>query len=137
MAVKHKTWRTPKRVWDKLKPVARNIRHKPTPAEHMLWQRLRRSGPNEYGFRRQHPLGRFIVDFYCPARKLVVEIDGSVHDRTVLEDRARQTHLEDHGYYFIRFRNDEVLHSIEWVLARVAAALDNPVDDRESEYKGR
>ena len=81
-------WSTPPELWEKLQPLARQKRYEPTPAEDALWQQLRR---NQIGahFRRQHTIERFIVDFYCAAIKLVVEVDGGIHDYTQEEDAIR------------------------------------------------
>ncbi|MCH8844281.1 MAG: endonuclease domain-containing protein [SAR324 cluster bacterium] len=111
-------------MWAKLKPAARGMRHEPTPAENLLWQRLRGHRLNGHGFRRQHPLDRFLADFYCPDRNLVIEIDGPIHDQSNPEDAARQAHLEGLGYRVIRFKNQEILQSMEHVLAKIAMALE-------------
>jgi very-short-patch-repair endonuclease len=82
-------WRTPPDLWDKLKPLARQMRHEPTSAEAFLWQHLRRK---QLGvkFRRQHLIDRFIVDFYSHEAALVVEVDGPIHEYTSEEDALRQ-----------------------------------------------
>lgn len=87
---------------------ALELRRRMTPAEQVLWQALRRK---EIGirFRRQHPVGRSILDFYAPACKLVVELDGPIHAYQRKQDEARTRRLEEYGYTVIRFRNDEVL----------------------------
>jgi len=117
----------PPELWDKLKLLAREKRHTPTPAEESLWQRLRDNQLGGYNFRRQHALGRFIVDFYCRAAKLVIEVDGSIHEQTPVEDALRQAYLESLGLRVIRFLNDEVLNEITTVLDRIRQFLrDNP-----------
>jgi very-short-patch-repair endonuclease len=73
-------------------------------------------------FRSQHPVGAFVLDFYCPSCKLVVEVDGVVHDQQVEYDEARTEHLNGYGYRVIRFRNEEVLHELPSVLERILAA---------------
>lgn len=73
-------------------------------------------------FRRQHPLGSFIADFCCPSRRLIVEIDGDIHNLQAERDRARTEQFEQHGYQVIRFRNEQVLYDIEGVLEAVEAA---------------
>ena len=87
-----KPWQTPGRLWGKLKPLAREMRHAPTPAEQGLWQALRnrRLGVR---FRRQHTIGRFIVDFYAHEARLVVEVDGPIHAYTPEEDALQQAFL--------------------------------------------
>ena len=112
--------RTSRDLWAKIKPLARQMRHAPTPAENALWQRLRRKGVGEVGFRRQHPIDRFIVDFYCHKALLVVEVDGSIHDYTVEEDAIRQEFLESLGLRVIRFSNADVLQNLDGVLVVIA-----------------
>ena len=93
---------TPPELWRKHKPLARQMRHQPTAAEDKLWQTLRRQsfGVN---FRRQHTIDRFIIDFFCPAARLIVEVDGDIHDYTQEEDAIRQEFLETQGFRVIRF----------------------------------
>jgi hypothetical protein len=74
------SWRTTPHLWEKLKPVARQMRQEPTQAEDLLWQSLRNHQLLGFKFRRQHSIERFIVDFYCAEAKLVIEIDGPIHD---------------------------------------------------------
>jgi very-short-patch-repair endonuclease len=80
----------PRELWDKLRPLARQMRHDPTPAEEYLWRRLRKHQVNGAHFRRQHAINRFVVDFYCASAHLVVEVDGPIHDYTPEEDAVRQ-----------------------------------------------
>ncbi len=69
--------RTTADIWERLKSYAREMRHAPTSAEDKLWQRLRRKQVMGVKFRRQQPIDRFIVDFYSPTHRLVIEVDGS------------------------------------------------------------
>jgi very-short-patch-repair endonuclease len=115
--------RTSRDLWAKIKPLARQMRHAPTPAENALWQRLRRKGIGEVGFRRQHPIDRFIVDFYCHQAQLIIEVDGSIHEYTAEEDAIRQEFLESLGLRVIRFSNADVLQNIEGVLVVIAEAI--------------
>ena len=101
---------------------AKELRRPLTPAERVLWKRLRRAQLG-FNFRRQHPVGRAILDFYCPAGRLCVELDGPIHDSTREYDAARDAWLASHGVWVIRFRNDEVYNDVEDVLARIRAAL--------------
>mgnify|MGYP001770978009 FL=1 len=80
--VHRRGWQTSSELWEKLKPLARQMRREPTPAEDKLWQKLRHKQILGYKFRRQHTIDRFIVDFYCGEARLVVEVDGEVHDYT-------------------------------------------------------
>jgi very-short-patch-repair endonuclease len=106
---------------------ARELRKEMTPAEKLLWSRLRNKQLKGLKFRRQHPLGPFIADFYCAARRLVVEIDGDIHDLQPERDAARTEQFKQYGYRLIRFRNKQVLNDIEEVLAtiEVACTIDN------------
>lgn len=110
-------------LWNKIKPVAREMRREPTEAEAHLWERLRGRGVDGCKFRRQQPVGRYIVDFYCPRAKLVIEVDGPIHAQTVEEDAGRQAELEALGLFVIRFTNDEVFADIEIVLEAIRVAL--------------
>jgi len=115
-------WRTPKRTVR----AARDLRKRMTPAEELLWQRLQGNQLDGWHFRRQHPVGRFIVDFFCAKAKLVVEVDGPIHKQQRAYDQERTKLLEiERGYRVIRFTNDEVLNDIESVLQRIREALNN------------
>ena len=99
------------------------MRCEPTPAEEKLWQKLRNKQLLGLKFRRQHSIERFIVDFYCGKVRLVVEVDGSIHDYTQEEDALRQAFLESLGLRVLRFSNAEVLDSVDRVLEVIAAYL--------------
>jgi very-short-patch-repair endonuclease len=116
-------WATTGELWERLKPEARRMRHAPTPSEELLWQRLRNRQLLELKFRRQHPVGRFIVDFYCAEAKLVIEVDGAVHKQSVEEDAIRQRFLEELELRVLRFTNSEVDGSIESVLQTIKEAV--------------
>ncbi|MDQ7035388.1 MAG: DUF559 domain-containing protein [Anaerolineae bacterium] len=115
--------RTTSQIWEKLKPFAREIRKDPTPAEAKLWQRLRKKQIHNFKFRRQHPVGNFITDFFCAAAKLVIEVDGSIHEQQQEYDAWRQAYIESLGLRVLRFSNGEVLQQIEAVLARIGEVL--------------
>ncbi|MEW6491236.1 MAG: endonuclease domain-containing protein [Cyanobacteriota bacterium] len=117
------TWQTSPELWEKLKPLARQMRHEPTLAEKQLWQKLRNKQLLGFKFRRQHSIDRFIADFYCAEVGLVVEVDGSIHDYTQEEDALRQEFLESLGLRVLRFSNAEVLNSIDGVLEVIAGYL--------------
>jgi len=87
---------------------ARQNRQSATLAEQILWQLVRHRGVANYKFRRQQPLGPFCVDFYCAARRLVVELDGSSHHGREEYDRRRQRWLEEQGFFVLRFKNEQV-----------------------------
>ncbi|MBF8264634.1 MAG: orotidine 5'-phosphate decarboxylase [Dehalococcoidia bacterium] len=120
-------WHTPAALWEGLKPIARQMRKEPTEAEDLLWQRIRNQKLSEFKFRRQHSIERFIVDFYCSQAKLVVEIDGPIHQYQQEEDEIRQTYLESQDLRVLRFSNDEVLNDVKKVLQRITEALTSPL----------
>ena len=98
---------------------ARKFRKEATPAEAALWKELRRGKIDGFLFRRQHPISRFIVDFYCSKVHLIIEIDGPVHDLQQERDKEREKHLESLGFHIIRFTNEEVLHHTSDVLLQI------------------
>ena len=108
-----------------IEEAARRLCQQLTPAESTLWQALRGRQLQGLKFRCQHPVGRFIVDFYCPSLKLVIEVDGGIHDRQQVYDRARTEHLETFGYRVLRFNNDEVLKDLSAVLEKIVEFSSN------------
>jgi very-short-patch-repair endonuclease len=87
---------------------AKKQRRNMTPPEVKLWALLRRS-PGDVGFRRQHPIGPYVADFYCPAAKLVIEIDGQIHNSTVERDAARDEYIRGLGLQIIRIPASDVM----------------------------
>ncbi len=81
-------WHTHPDLWEKLKPLARQMRTQPTPAEDILWQHLRNRQLLGYKFRRQHSIERFIVDFFCNQAGLVIEVDGPIQQYQKQEEQA-------------------------------------------------
>ena len=108
-----------------LKQTARTLRVNMTDAEQKLWYHLRRKQIQGLQFYRQKPLLNFIVDFYCPAAKLVVELDGSQHAETShqLKDQRRYELLEALGLAVLRFDNRQVLLEMDAVLAVINSAV--------------
>lgn len=104
---------------EKLIERARQLRETPTHAEAFLWGKLRKKQVGGLKFRRQHIIHAYIVDFYCPQAKLVVEVDGSIHDEQEEYDHERRADLESLGFAVIRFRNEEITGEIEMVLAAI------------------
>ena len=105
----------------RLRRYARELRRNMTKAERRLWRRLR---GEQLGvkFRRQQPIGRYIVDFVCLERRLVVEVDGGQHDGSEY-DRERDEWLEREGYRVVRFWDNEVMKEIEVVMEEIARVL--------------
>jgi|WetSurMetagenome_2_1015567.scaffolds.fasta_scaffold646299_1 very-short-patch-repair endonuclease len=112
-------WRTRPDLWEKLKPIAHEKRHKPTPAEKELWKYLKNKKLCDFVFRRQHCICQFIVDFYCYKAKLVIEVDGDIHRYKVEEDKIRQQYLEGLKLKVLRFPNDEVLNNTQKVVLQI------------------
>ncbi len=107
-----------------LRQRAKELRKRMTPAERTLWSRLRGHQLGGLKIRRQHPLGRFIADFYCTDARLVLEVDGGIHDRLVERDAARTEYLEQRGFEVMRIRNEEIEQNIEKVLAEILAVCE-------------
>ncbi|MEM8640970.1 MAG: endonuclease domain-containing protein [Cyanobacteria bacterium P01_G01_bin.54] len=103
---------------------ATQLRKQQTPAEIKLWKALRGRQLAGLKFRRQHPVGSFILDFYCPACKLVVEVDGEIHNQQRDYDQARTEKLQSFGYRVLRVTNEAVLNDLPAVLERIAQAAE-------------
>lgn len=105
--------------------LAKNLRKNMTDAEINLWMHLK-AGVKGLKFRRQHPIGIYIADFYCHKVKLIVEADGKIHQRKDIKeyDEQRENSLLSMGYTIIRFTNDEILKNIEIVLAAIEQKVD-------------
>ncbi len=84
-------------------------------------------------FRRQHPISRFIADFYCHQAKLIVEVDGGYHDdpEQILSDEGREKKLQDFGLFIIRFRNDEVENDVNDVVDRIRRIVLERIGDED------
>lgn len=100
---------------------AKQLRKNMIDAEKVLWMHLK-TGINGYKFRRQHPMGLYIADFYCPRAKLIIEIDGSVHnvEEVKAADENREKELQNWGYTVLRFTNRKIIEQIESVLTRIS-----------------
>ena len=112
-----------KRTTPKIFYRAKELRHNKTPEEEKLWSRLRNHQLDGIGFRQQHALGNFVVDFCAPRKKLVVELDGSQHFEMAESDEERTAFLNSKGYKVIRFFNYEINGNIEDVLRRIRLAV--------------
>jgi very-short-patch-repair endonuclease len=114
----------------KLYEYARDMRKDGTLAEAILWKRLRNRKLDGLKFRRQHPLDKFIADFYCHEKRLVVEVDGDIHNgREAKEsDDGRTFELKELGILVIRFTNEEIQHKIDTVLRLISEAA-RKIDD--------
>jgi very-short-patch-repair endonuclease len=101
----------------------RQLRREMTPAEKLLWSRLRSRRLDGFKFRSQVWLGAFIADFYCWEAKLIVEVDGSQHADRIGYDSARSQKPAGQGYQVLRFWNNQVLGELEAVLAAIRVEL--------------
>ena len=106
--------------------LARNLRRNESDAERKLWSKLRSRQFENLKFRRQQPLGKYIVDFVSLEKKIVIEVDGSQHMESVNieHDAERTQYLEDEGYTVLRFWNNDVLTNIEGVATRILEQID-------------
>jgi very-short-patch-repair endonuclease len=107
---------------------ARGLRKHQTGPEDALWQRLHGSRFHGAKFRRQVPFDRFVVDFYCHAAKLVIELDGRQHEWFSDYDAGRSEVLERFGVCVMRFMNEEVLGDLDSALVRIRAGLRLPFE---------
>jgi len=119
MAIRYRGYRR------NLTPRAQALRRDPTPAERRLWYEFLRDLPNK--FTRQKPLGRYIADFYCASRRLVVELDGDSHYVPAAEryDAQRTEDLNRLGIRVVRFTNAEVMQDFESVCMAIERALQD------------
>ncbi len=107
-----------------LKKYAQELRKNSTLAEVLLWKRLRGKQLLNYTFLRQRPINDYIVDFYCPELKLIIEIDGWSHDFKIDHDQTRQECLEELGLNVLRFQDHEVKNDIEIIIQRIVDWID-------------
>ena len=110
---------------NKLKPIARGLRSNMTDAELLIWSRVRRKQLCDLQFYRQKNIGDYIVDFYCPRGKLILEVDGGQHyeiDR-MKKDQERDRYLQQLGFSVLRFSDIDVLKNIDGVVERIQEHL--------------
>ena len=106
----------PRELWERAKELRSNM----TPAEKILWDKLRHNRLNGLQFRRQQIIDSYIVDFYCHAKALVIEVDGDVHDLQKDYDRERENHLMARGFSILRVSNDDVKKNLKAVIQRIS-----------------
>lgn len=104
---------------------ARELRKNMTLQERKLWKFLRNRSVNNCRFRRQFPVGNYIVDFICREKRLIIELDGGQHneDKNIIYDAKRTKFLENEGYKVIRFWNNDVDYNIEAVVEEIVKYL--------------
>jgi len=105
---------------------AKFLRQNQTEAENLLWSMLRNKKLKGFKFRRQHPISNFVADFYCAERKLIVELDGAMHNSIEGRsyDKARTKFLNNSKVSVIRFKNQEVIKNIDKVLREILNVLE-------------
>lgn len=108
---------------------AKELRQESTPAERILWEHLRGRQLGGFKFRRQVPMGRFIADFYCAESKLIVELDGGIHEHQIEADQQRTEEIESRGYRVIRFKNEQVEHNLVSVLNSILSHCKAPLPE--------
>jgi very-short-patch-repair endonuclease len=103
---------------------ARQLRRRLTPTEHVLWLALRGNRFQGLKFRRQHPFGPYVLDFFCVQSQLAIELDGSVHDHPdqINYDYDRTAYLESNGLRVLRFKNRDITDKLEEVLTKIMEA---------------
>jgi len=101
-----------------LKPIRQELRNKSTSAEVELWKLLKKKQIDGKKFRRQHSIENFIVDFYCPSERLIIELDGDPHGdySQINKDEIRDKFLEENGFKVLRFENRFVFQDPEYVI---------------------
>ncbi len=107
-----------------LRQRAKELRRQMTPAEQLLWEQVRDRRLGGLKIRRQHPIGRFIADFYCTEARLIIEVDGGIHDQQRERDAARTEYLEQRGFRVLRIRNEAIERNTDEVLAEILAACN-------------
>lgn len=109
----------------KLNLLARNLRKNQTSQEHILWNILRKRQLSGYKFRRQYPIGNYIVDFVCREKKLIIELDGGQHNtiKGISSDNERTEYLYSLGFQILRFWNNEIDNNIEGVYQKIIKTL--------------
>ncbi|MEQ9358182.1 endonuclease domain-containing protein [Coleofasciculus chthonoplastes] len=119
-------WEVPRQLEQKMIEIARQFRKEPTPSEAILWQALRKKQLEGRKFRRQQPIGRFVVDFFCASERLIVEVDGGIHESQKYLDEQRQQLLESLGLRFVRVSREEVERNLAGVLSRIRGEFGHP-----------
>ncbi len=126
----HKTKPRRWRASEQMQSRAKQLRRRMTPAEAKLWRHLRNGQLNGAWFRRQHPVGPYIVDFFCAKAKLVVEIDGDSHGEPAQaqHDAERTQWLNEQKHYrVIRFWNNDVMQNIDGVMMTLSEMVSSPL----------
>lgn len=121
-----KRYRSAASQWKALKPWAREMRKAPTEAEAVLWSAIRGGAICGFKFRRQHAVGRCVMDFFAARHKLAIEVDGPIHDTQKMEDAGRDQFLHSQGIRVLRVRNEDVLTRLPWVIEQIKSTCNSP-----------
>ncbi len=105
--------------------LANDLRKRSTGAEQILWEQLRNRKVEGVKFRRQHAIRQFIADFYCHEVKLIIEVDGEIHNIETMKERdeVRTFELQKYGISIIRFTNEEIFYDMNKVMEKIRAKL--------------
>ena len=122
---------------ERLLKFAKGMRHQPTNAETLIWTALRGARLQGFKFKRQQPIGTYIVDFVCFEHSLIIEIDGGQHGDEVSKDRERSNWLRRQGFRVLRFWNNEVMERKDDVLESIIRALRENPSPQPLSHKGR
>lgn len=103
----------------------RDLRQRMTIAEYVFWQHVRNGRLNGLKFKRQHSIGNYIVDFYCASKQLVIELDGPIHDTEIQnkKDGLRDETLREMGFTILRFRNEDIIASMNSVKQQILSTI--------------
>lgn len=101
--------------------ISRILRKNQTPHERKLWGCLRNRELQNLKFRRQYKIGKYVVDFYCPTKKLVIELDGGWHneEKNIIKDEERSRYLESQGHRVLRLWNNDIDNNLEGVIEEI------------------
>lgn len=111
------------KLQQQLRSLAHHMRLNPTAAEAGLWAMLRKRELHGLKFRRQHPLFSYIVDFYCHSYRLIIEVDGEIHQHQIPRDQSRDEFFRSWGYTILRIKNEEVFSNTKSVLQKIDLLL--------------
>jgi very-short-patch-repair endonuclease len=117
---------------------ARELRNNMTLAEIILWSRLRSKKINGYKFRRQQPIFNYVVDFYCPELRLIIEVDGEIHslNEKAKYDLKRDNILKINGYHIIRLTNLEIETELDSTINRIITYINEILSPFQGDYRG-
>ena len=104
--------------------VSKQLRKSQTEVEEIVWKNLKSKKLNGLKFRRQVPYDTFVLDFLCPSKKVILEIDGKIHLKSKIRDQERDEYFLEKGYKILRVKNEEVLYDLDSVLQRIKKACE-------------